>query len=193
MSWWRRTLSDDDQNARIEDARSALRTSDFRKAQKLLAPLIEGDALSMVVASLNYRAWKFEPDAKGFHDAAADRLALLLKNDVPTNRVHAVYADYAAVTQGRVQLALDLQLELAEKFAHEATINDAADIVRRILHTAESEPRLPAAMLAVARTFARIDPPHSRRLLYDIIGLFPESVEARAAKKFLENDPDRVN
>ncbi|GJM11403.1 MAG: hypothetical protein DHS20C11_36790 [Lysobacteraceae bacterium] len=164
---------------------AALVEQDDRLARALVKRLIDQDGLDLATAKLSYDAWKYQPTKSEFHQAAGSRLRLMAEGDVAISEILSVYHDYAAVTQGRLGLENSQLLSLAEHFAAPESINEAADLVRRVLHEDDENPQLPHAMLNIAKVFADIDAPHSRRLLYDIIGLFPESPEARIAKKTL--------
>ena len=182
MSWWRLGAR---REVSAEQVVAALDQQDDRRARSLVRRLIEQRGLDLAIAKLNYDAWKYQPSSSQFHQAAGSRLKLMAEGDLAISEILNVYHDYAAVTQGRLGLENSQLLSLAEHFAAPESINEAADLVRRVLHEDDENPQLPHAMLNIANVFADIDAPHSRRLLYDIIGLFPESPEARIAKKTL--------
>lgn len=184
MSWWPFNRKTPPTVAAIERALEEDNPALARSLLKKHLASTQGE-LTPALAQLSYEAWKYQPTDKRFHQAAATRLKVLAESDGAIEEMLEVYLDYAAVTQGRLGLEDSQLLSLAEHFAVPAHINEAADLVRRVLHKDDRNPQLAHAMLSVANAYTDIDPPHSRRLLYDIIGLFPESPEARIAKKTL--------
>ncbi len=168
------------------EVEALIRQHKVARACRVIDRLVRVAPLDRDLRRLRYAVWKYRPTHDAFHEAARDLLDRP-GNDRDSNAfVESMYQDYLAVSQGQPRLPVDFHLGLAERFARNEKVEDAAVIVNVHLQRTPKHPALPSALLTLAHGYLETDRP-SRAAFYadTLVHLFPESPEAPGARALL--------
>ncbi len=135
---------------------------------------------------LRYAVWKYRPTHDAFHDAARELLDRPATDAATNQFVESMYQDYLAVSQGRPRLPVDFHLALAERFARNLKVEDAAIIVNVHLQRTPKHGAIPSALLALANGYLTTERENRAAFYADtLLHLFPDSLQAPAARELL--------
>ncbi len=156
------------------------------RACRIIDRLVRVAPQDLDLRRLRYAVWKYRPTHDGFHDAARDLLDRPATDPATNAFVESMYQDYLAVSQGRPRLPIEFHLALAERFARNHKVEDAAIIVNVHLQRTPKHPAIPSALLALANGYLVTDRAHRAAFYADtLLHLFPDSLQAGPAREIL--------
>jgi len=169
----------------LEQAYELTSKLDLNDARTLVQRVLAIDPENSKALNLLFTIDKMDPADPRFHETAVRLLSHLCRGSEGCG-LHETYKEYCRLAKPP-QFKPSLLHALSVIFSDQGFLQDAEQIVRFLLAKQPGDPKMPAAMLRVARSFLRTDTPANGLTMLRLIGQkYPQSHEATIARRLLD-------
>jgi membrane associated rhomboid family serine protease len=171
----------------LEKAMESISRLDMQGARPLLEEVLTIDSHNRSALIHLFNIDKLNPEDEGFHRTAAKLFHHLINDDHAYETLHKIYQEYRSTVK-TIRLSPDLLIQIATVFSSHGHMEDSEKIMALLLKSRPEFQKLPTGILKLAQAYlGKGMRDKGRKCLMIIRQRYPESSEARIARRLLKN------
>ena len=170
----------------IEKALQSISKLDMEQGRKLLNEVIEKEPGNLIALNHLYNIEKHTPESVRFHETTKKLLTLLIQSNESPKTAYNIYKEYISLSN-RPRLSPQLYLRISTICIETEHFENAKRILAILLKKKSILPGISMTLLKLANGYRQKGMHDNWRKVLQIIGSkYPDSLEARIAKKALK-------
>ena len=171
----------------IEKALKHIAELDMESGRQLLEKVLAEEPENIDALTHLFNVYKLDPDDAKFHNVTKKLIFELTRSYNSYEKAYEIYQEYIRHTS-QARLTPQLYIQLSIMFAATGHLENAVKIITMLLKKVPDSPGVSTALLKLARAYDQKGmAAKGQKCMQLICSKYPESIEARVARKSLQN------